>query len=98
MTTVEVVDLRGLPLGHPRRKTAYPQDYGMPMRYLHLVSVNWYYDASDPAHCDEAHASIGRLVEEARNRRERDTAPGFHPWRVVVDNYGGTIIGRKGES
>lgn len=98
MAAVEVIDLRGLPLEHERRETAYPREpVGDRLVYLHMLNTRWYYDASDPRNADEAAESIGRLVDEAQNRAERDQAPGYVPFRVVVDNFGGTIIGRWAE-
>jgi hypothetical protein len=98
---MKVYDLRGLELRDPLRKKAYPSDdsfaLGTPMRYLHLMSTNWYFDASDPANAAEAERVIGDLCFRA------ETAGGsidgfYRPLHIVVDNYGGTIIGIRREA
>ncbi len=92
---LEVIDLVGLPLDAPERKTAYPRDtfeLGVPMRYLHLMSTRWYFDASDPRNEAEANRVKSELCFAAETWKVRD---GYRPIRVVVDNFGGTIVGER---
>lgn len=95
---IPLVDIRGLPLGDPKRKTAYP-DEGFPplgesIRYIHLQSSRWYFDASQPENAEEANRAIGELIQTAETWDKPYSAP-YKPFRVVVDNFGGTIIGRR---
>ncbi len=95
---IEVVDLRGLPLGAPERVSAYPREpftLGVPMRYLHLLSTRWYFDASEQRHEAEAERVKAELCFAAETWQVRD---GYKPVRVVVDNFGGTIVGDRGQS
>jgi hypothetical protein len=93
---MKVYDLRGLSLSDPVRKEAYPSDdsftLGVPMRYLHLQSSQWYFDASDPANQAEADRVIGELCFTAETWNKSWSAE-YKPLHVVVDNYGGTIVG-----
>ncbi len=92
---IDVIDIRGLPLGAPERKTAYPREsfeFGVPMRYLHLMSTRWYFDASDPRMEQEADRVKAELCFAAETWKVRD---GYRPIRVVVDNFGGTIVGER---
>jgi hypothetical protein len=94
---IEVRDLRGLPLGDPARETAYPReafDFGKPMQYLHLLNTRWYYDASKPENEAEAAKSIGALCMEAETWQKRGSHD-YKPFRIVIDNFGGTIIGQR---
>lgn len=93
---MDVVDIRGLPLGHPERKTAYPDDgpWDGSIRFLHLLSTRWYFDASQPEHATEAERVIGELVTEAETWNKSYSEP-YKPYRVVIDNFGGIIVGRR---
>jgi hypothetical protein len=91
---VEVFDLRGLPLGDPLRKVAYPDSplaFPSPMRYSHLLSTRWYFDASDPANASEADRVIGDLCFAAESGSAANEV--YRPLHVVVDNFGGTVVG-----
>ena len=94
---IDVIDLRGLALSDEARKTAYPRDdfkLGESMRYIHLLSTRWYYDASKPEHASEADKAIAALCFEAETWDKGYSKP-YKPFRVVVDNFGGTIIGKR---
>ena len=101
---MKVHDLRGLPLGDPARREAYPDSPPSsplagrrhlyePMRYSHLLSTRWYFDASDPANKNEADRVIGELCYAAETWGG-DCRRAYRPLHVVVDNYGGTVVGQ----
>lgn len=100
---MKVYDLRGKPLGDPIRKEAYPDSPGtplqpgrkflhQPMKYSHLLSTRWYFDASDPANAEESARVIGELCYAAETWGG-DCRRAYRPLHVVVDNFGGTVMG-----
>ena len=103
---IEVRDIRGLPLGDERRKTAYPveppprplngyEHLFEPMTYSHVMSTSWYFDASDPANEAEADRVIADLCFAAETYKPLVGPLVYKPCRIVIDNYGGTIVGRR---
>lgn len=92
---MKVYDLRGKDLSDPIRKEAYPSDtsyrLGRPLTYLHLEGTSWYFDASDPRNKLEADRVISELCFRAETGKFYST--GYKPLHIVIDNFGGTIIG-----
>jgi hypothetical protein len=96
---MKVYDLRGLELRDPVRKEAYPESphvLGEPMRYLHLQSSQWYFDASDPANQAEADRVIGELCFTAETWNKSWSAE-YKPLHVVVAAGRSSASGRSSD-
>jgi hypothetical protein len=93
---VDVYDLRGLPLGDPERKRVAglsSAGIGGPLPFIHLESTRWYFDASDPTNEDEAARVIAVLCFRGETASARGYDSAYRADHVVVDNYGGHIVG-----
>jgi hypothetical protein len=96
---MHVYDLRGLPLGDPKRKevaelSRSPIDFERPLAFIHLESTRWYFNASDPQHADESARVIADLCFRTETAGTRGYDSAYRADHVVVDNYGGHIVGR----
>lgn len=95
---MKVYDLRGKDLSDPIRTEAYPEavelwnaDKFQGLKHIHLLSTRWYFDASEERNADEAARVIGELCLAAETGKFY--ADGYRPLHVVVDNFGGTVVG-----